>query len=292
MSRFELQNRVKEWKEEIIPINEILDFYSTDCIEVHSLNRPYSWSMSVSSLDGIISWKEVNCIGPEEISLKHIPNSGSGSDWRLLNGGWMFADAILGTGEILRSEPTMKWSIHFPDLVDCRKNFLKKKTKYPLSVILTGSGKISISHPAFTDPEVQCLIITTTSGLNYFEEKNQVVVGRDGTISSENHCISNIVVEVMNSIEGQPNSISYSDTFSLLKKKYNINFLDVTAGGKTIAALTAEHLIDEFRLTVAGQLCGPVNSQGILRPTVFNLPVNINYTPKNNPLISYDGTIY
>lgn len=40
--------------------------------------------------------------GCKEVSLGHIAGSGSGSDFRLLNAGWMFADAVLGTKDETR----------------------------------------------------------------------------------------------------------------------------------------------------------------------------------------------
>ncbi len=47
--------------------------------------------------------------------------------------------------------------------------------------------------------------------------------------------------------------------------------------------------MDEFRLTIAGQLCGPFNTHGEIRPGVFHLPESMHYLPENNPIISYDG---
>jgi len=58
MSKFKINTRLAEWKEEIIPLNDILEFYSTDAIHTKPTDRPYAWSMTVASIVGIISWKE------------------------------------------------------------------------------------------------------------------------------------------------------------------------------------------------------------------------------------------
>jgi hypothetical protein len=39
------------------------------------------------------------------------------------------ADAVLGTGSILRDEPNTKFVPGYPDLIEARKTILKKKTK-------------------------------------------------------------------------------------------------------------------------------------------------------------------
>lgn len=151
-----LMAQVVVFKEEIIPIPEIAEYYSlqgtlcsffshfflssilllyNDTINIYAIEyysmisshyysdsfyyaglgeagRLYSWSMSVSTLDGFISFREPQASEATEIAMAHVKGSGSGSgipapfafascwmfeDWRLLNAGWMMADAVLGT---------------------------------------------------------------------------------------------------------------------------------------------------------------------------------------------------
>jgi hypothetical protein len=128
--KFVLERRFAEFQQEIVSIEAIHKFYSTDAITTYPTDRPYSWSMTVSSmgtklcsiklnsneiwyirenttdnkLDGIISWKEPNAEGPVEIAMKHIKNSGGGSDWRMLNAGW----AVRHLKYTLRIDITLK----------------------------------------------------------------------------------------------------------------------------------------------------------------------------------------
>jgi hypothetical protein len=90
---FQLKNKIKEWENEFIPLKEILEFYTLDEILnsniIEKLDKPYVWSMSVSSIDGITSFQEKGETSSKEIALDNIENSGSKVDWRLLNAGWM-----------------------------------------------------------------------------------------------------------------------------------------------------------------------------------------------------------
>jgi hypothetical protein len=43
-----------------------------------------------------------------------------------------FADAVLGTGSILRSEPQIKWIVWVKEFEEVRTKILGKKSKYVL----------------------------------------------------------------------------------------------------------------------------------------------------------------
>jgi len=64
---FVLEQRVAEWKEEFLPLKEILQFYNLHGSFfdkfLRNSSRPYAWSMTVSSLDGKISFHERNQTG-------------------------------------------------------------------------------------------------------------------------------------------------------------------------------------------------------------------------------------
>jgi len=193
----------------------------------------------------------------------------------------MFADALLATGSILRSEPNFKCKIYFDDFVECRLKYLKKKSRYPINIVLTITGDVSLTHGAFSDTTQTSVILTTKIGAEKFLKYNQ--------ISETNPLPSQVIVEIAESRTDAEDQVDFTKAFHMLKTKYSIDFLDVTAGGKTIATLTKEKLLDEFRLTIAGQLCGPFNTAGELRPGVFHLPETLHYTPETNPIVSYDG---
>lgn len=67
------------------------DVYDTALL---SADRPYTWSMSACSNDGITSWMEHGYTGPKEISLGHVDDIGNGSfcDFRMLCMGWTVSE--------------------------------------------------------------------------------------------------------------------------------------------------------------------------------------------------------
>eukprot|EP01098_Paradermamoeba_levis_P006358 TRINITY_DN2634_c0_g1_i1.p1 TRINITY_DN2634_c0_g1~~TRINITY_DN2634_c0_g1_i1.p1 ORF type:complete len:440 (+),score=149.67 TRINITY_DN2634_c0_g1_i1:152-1321(+) len=341
--------------------------------------RPRTWSMTVSSLDSIISFNTGTCTGAKEVVLGHIPGSGSISDWRLLQMGWACADAILGSGAILRQEPSVKWKPIDQDLLSFRKNVLKK-TSLPLNVILSGSGEIEVGHhPIFTDPELKTLIITTEAGANTIKKKEAEAEARvkaeaearvkaetktkeeaeaeagvegesqspsnlplglpyspmtqdpsaptapsspstalslcppspsagqavaplvsshsnnnNNTDKHKNNQKKNYVVEVMGK------EIDFLEVMKLLKFKYKVNYLDVTAGGEVIGQMVYHKLIDEVRLTLAGQLIGDpalslfsskkqttTTATATTRPHFFTPPAGFEFQVDNSPLLNY-----
>jgi hypothetical protein len=62
----------------------------------------------------------------------------------------------------------------------------------------------------------------------------------------------------------------------------------VSCGGQVIADLLYRGLLDETRLTLAGQVVGPLNSQGLPRPRLFPSGSR-SYDPHNSPLIAWKG---
>jgi len=270
---------IKVFSEETISIQEVETYYNLDGIPVPE-DRPYTWTMSVSTLDGYIGFKDPDSEGPSEIALAHIPKSGSGADYRLLNAGWMYADAVLGSGSILRSEPNIVWLPVFDDLVEHRVKVFKKP-KYPLNVILTGSGDVDLSHHIFHHPDLHTLIFTTPLG----NEKITPQLHKLPTPS-----LTKIeVVRTENESASAKNKYNFDGAdfktiAKLLRTKYDVKYLDVTAGGIVIGTMVHNKLVDEMRVTVASQVCG-IGAE--LRPSLFVSPPGVVFTHHNNPILKY-----
>jgi len=234
--------------------------------------------MTVSTLDGYISFKDPGAEGAKEVALAHIPQSGSGADWRPLNAGWMFADAVIGSGAILRSEPLTLFRPLFDDLVEHRVNVLKK-SKYPLNIILSGSGDIDLKHGIFHHEDLQTLIITTKPGYSKYIEPQLSLIDKNKTL-----------IEILG--DGESTSLKGEDftkLMEILRNKYSVKFLDVTAGGFVIGTMVWHKLVDEMRVTIAGQVCGAsAGPAGGIRPSLFQAPPGVVFDHTNNPLLQYD----
>eukprot|EP00296_Roombia_truncata_P003409 JP439613.1.p1 GENE.JP439613.1~~JP439613.1.p1 ORF type:complete len:116 (+),score=2.85 JP439613.1:54-350(+) len=75
-----------------------------------------------------------------------------------------------------------------------------------------------------------------------------------------------------------------------IRQKLQVQFLDVSAGGKVLAQLYHEKLIDEVRLTISGQIAGLFSSQGQERTKWFCPPEGYPaFTHVTSPLVHFKG---
>ncbi len=274
-----IQPRLAEFSDEFIPLDEIEAFYTLDGITVPE-DRPYTWSMSVATLDGVTSFLEHEALAGDTIALTHVKNSGSEADWRLLNAGWLYADAVLGTGRIIRAEPEIKWIPVFKDLIEYRQKVLKKTDPFPVNIVITATGDLDMSHPMFNDDRFLSVILTTRLG------EQAILRNTERATSADFHPLARGNTRLQ-SFGGEV--LDYREVMRYLRQEMGIRYLDVTAGGKLIAALANEKLLDECRLTYAGHFSGPKNSVGDLRPGLFDLSPGQHFTPQNNPIINYEA---
>lgn len=148
------------------------------------------------------------------------------------------ADAVLGTASILRAEPTVKWVPPFDDFLALRLQYehlrLKPnkvvneemesyKRKYPLQIVLSATGDISMKHPILNTPDLFVVLLTTKNGMTKLKS--------NGWKPEQKKL--NLFVEVL----GDGVNVDLKKAMKLVKTKYAVNFLDVSAGGKTIASL-------------------------------------------------------
>lgn len=145
------------WNNDVC-IEDIEKFYSLDgCFPTDDF--PFLWTMSVSSFDNIIAFRE-SSIDPgsdsKTIALQCL------MDWKLLNACWMQCDASVVSGSCVRDEPNLLMSPSFPEMIEWRKK--NGKSIHPLQVILTGSGDINLNHILIQKEEYPVLIATTIDG--------------------------------------------------------------------------------------------------------------------------------
>jgi len=278
-----VQPRVAEFSKEDIPLDEIVAFYSIDKVKVPD-DRPYIWTNTVASVDGVISLLEPGQTEAKEIAMAHLQNSGSGSDWKLLNSGWMFADAVITSSR----ETELICKIHHTDLLEYRKNVLKKERDMPLQVIITKEGQTDFSTNTYAEKRVEKLIVTTEAGyynlLNHGRKFIMAPTMGDREVMLELKERVNVRAKVM----PQSNS-SGIDVLELCKylRKENIRYVDVSAGAIVISQFIQKKLLDESRITKSGQLFGHYNTKGEPRPLAFDR--YLNFGSANAPLFHYLG---
>jgi riboflavin biosynthesis pyrimidine reductase len=255
--------RIAEFSNPLVPIDEIIDFY--DLEKKKSEERPYVWSNSIQTLDGVLSFKGQH-LSISNLGFKHIPElcQYQQTDWRLLNAGWAYSDAILITGQILRDEENGEYKIEFQDLLDFRA--AQGKDKHPILCILSVGCEFPFTRPIFQQKGRKVIILTT----------------KEGRLNFEKHKVSSdVLILEFEMVEGK------IDLENVLKRlsDFGIDHLDVSAGGVVIKTLIDHCLLDEIRITFAGHIAGPFDCYGNKRPVLF--PEGKSYSPQNNPLVAW-----
>lgn len=294
-----MPQRLAEFSECIdgsIPLLEVEEFYSLGDVAPSS-ERPFTWTQSVSSLDGRISYGPGTL--PPAIALSGVPEAkaGASGDWRLLQAGWSLADAVLISGSCLRSEPETTLRVTQVDLIEMRIR-LGYRSRQPMRVILTGSGDIDPAHLLFQrspGDESMSLIATTMNGLVTFKAKleglglkavswplhDQKIDGLEAFLVRHNNSLDPAGIKIVIAQDDGAEAVSYQKLLNYLRKVEAVRFLDVSAGGVAIGGLLAEKLIDEMRVTLAGNLVG-------IGPTLISFPSTFQVSPETTPLVRYD----
>lgn len=96
----------------------------------------------------------------------------------------------------------------------------------------------------------------------------------------------NVEISIFDHLEDNRYKIKNLRDIFLFLRRRDILYVDVSGGGEVISELCYEKLICEMRLNISGQLCGSLNSKGVVRPTLFPSKFHV-YLPDNTPLISH-----
>jgi len=262
----------------------------------HPSSRPYVWTNCVASMDGKTTFAQRDFLSPAvaladcsemttvlsssasssasssssscQSLLQQTTWAGAALDWRLLLFGWALADAVLGSGENLRREPrSLRWSCHhLPALSALRISRFGKTTAHPIAAILTWTGDLPLDHvyfqPSCTELEQsqdgedeqqqqqrqqqQVVVFSTPRGAKHFEQR----LGAERLRAAAAH-LHVIAIPEANSL-----SELASGALSELGRRFAVRFVDVAAGARVRGALLSAQLLDEVRVTLAGQLIG------------------------------------
>ena len=280
--------KLAEFSNGLVPLREAREFFSisSDTILELPKDRPYVWSNAVVSMDGRTSFLEdVN--SAKSVALAHIKDSGSISDWRMLNVGWCYSDAIIGTAEIIRNEPDVVWCPSFEDLEEERIRIKGKDNKYPIHVTLTATGDLPLNYKIFTDNRFKTIIYTTAKGRAKIRSNLELHCNHktEEQWEKQNHTV--VVV-----IDESSDKVDLSKMLTHLKTKENVNYVDLTAGSLVFGQMLRLKLIDDIRITYSGLIIGGLSTHNQTRPLYYDTNSDKTHTPfteKTHPLIHYAG---
>jgi riboflavin biosynthesis pyrimidine reductase len=205
----------------------------------HEKGCPLIVGNFVQTLDGIISWKIPGWASGGAIS-------GSNDEDRFIMALLRScADAVMVGVGTLRDDPGHVWTPEFiypslgQEFMDLRRH-LSKPHRYPLNVLVSGSGRIDLGEKVFSTDGVKTVILTTRQGRERLERDYEKTL----TAMTET-CV----------LPGEE-ELDPRDIVSILHTKYGVNLILNEGGAQLFSAFLRARLCDELFVTVAPQIGG------------------------------------
>ena len=196
-------------------------------------DRPAVIVNFVSTIDGVTSYQTDAAAGGGEVSGFFEPDRFVMGLLRALS------DVVLIGAGTLRADDGGSWTpqtVHPESAVDfaALRSSLGLRSN-PLTAVLSASGSVDLSHPGLSDPSVDVLIVTTSSGA-------QRLVGQ--------HVPANVEIRSTGDGPVEPQAV-----LDLLAER-GAQLVLCEGGPRVLGEFLAAHLVDELFLTIAPQLAG------------------------------------
>lgn len=211
--------------------------YDGDLSFPGDLPRPFIIGNFVQTLDGIVSFRMPGLSGGAEISGR---NEEDAFIMALLRS---CADAVMIGEETYRVAGGHLWTADFiyPKLKDefqALRQSLQKRTPHPLTVIVSGRGKVDLNGALFKQSDVKTVVLTTKNGKEEIERRHGITLPCDVQVLSGD------------------TSLQASDMAALLYEVYGVKWLVHEGGPMLFAAFLQRNLVDDLFLTIAPQVVG------------------------------------
>ena len=221
-----------------------------------SAQRPYIIGNFVCTIDGVVSFKVKGRSGGKAIS-------GADSADRFIMGLLRASvDAVMvGARTVHDVSPEGLWipEYAYPDAkhlyTDYRLNVLHKP-KYPLVVVVSGSGTLELCRAVFRAPEVRTVVITTPSG-------------RDALVKAGVSRLRSVSIHALDSVG---DSIDPLTMIQFLRSQFGVQILLHEGGPTLFGQFLAAEAVDELFLTLSPQIAGRAahtNRPGIVQGLEF-----------------------
>jgi riboflavin biosynthesis pyrimidine reductase len=202
--------------------------------------RPYVIGNFVSTLDGVVSFAVLGKAGGGNISGF---NAGDRFIMGLLRAS---ADAVMvgaaTLAEVSQSHLFGAEYIHraASDEYALYRREILHKSRYPLTVIVSGTGNVDLGRAVFRTPDVRTVIFTTERG-----GARLAAAGVRSLVSTD--------VRVMPEAGSR---LAAGAILELLWRDFGVRLLLHEGGPDLFGGFVAEGLVDEFFLTIAPQIAG------------------------------------
>jgi riboflavin biosynthesis pyrimidine reductase len=223
--------------------------------------RPYVVANFVSTLDGVVSFSIPGESGGETISLA---NPGDRFIMGLLRAS---ADAVVvGSGTVAAVDPTALWLAEYvyPQAADLYTQYRQVlgKPMHPLTVIVSGTGRLDLSRAIFHTAGAAVLVLTTEPG-------------RGSLLAAGAGALATVTIRALPEQDGR---LASSAILGLLQQEFGARLVLHEGGPTLFGQFLADRLLDELCLTLAPQIAGRVAAHP--RP---GLVQNWEFIPRTAP---------
>jgi len=221
-------------------------------------DRPYIVANFATTLDGVVSFKILGQSSGNEITGDNL------LDHQIMGLLRACADAVIvGAGTFREAGSEHLWTSDYicPSAVQLFQSLRWGRPRYPLTVIVTSSGKIDMTSATFRTPGLKSLIITSAKGKR-----------RIDAACSPAGC-STDVYAYRNVARTTPEHI-----VDLLGRTFRPGLTLLEGGPALFANFLRRGLIDELFLTIAPQIAGRDSKN--VRPALVR---DLAFTPQTAP---------
>lgn len=218
---------------------ELHEFYDGDLHFPSHASRPGVIANFVSTLDGVVSFKN-----PGYADGSAISGSDAGDHFIM---GLLRAssDAVLiGAGTVHDTDLASIWTpaAIFPQAATLYAEYrnLLEKPLYPLTVIASGSGSLNLQRAVFLDPEIPVVIVTTTAGRKKLSE-----AGADALPSVD-----------VRSLGDGVSAVTPTAILGLLQSDFAVERIVHEGGPTFFGEFLAAGVVDELFLTLSPRVAG------------------------------------
>jgi riboflavin biosynthesis pyrimidine reductase len=224
--------------------------------------RPFVVANFVSTLDGVASFKIKGKSGGSTIS-------GSNRADRFIMGLLRAsADAVMvGAGTLHDVGSKSLWTPGeaYPAAKHLYEEYranAQHKPKYPLLVIVSGSGQLDLKRAVFQTPANRTAVITTSAGRDELARRGAAALG-----SVEIHAL-----------HSRGGSIAPRAILELLRSQFGVNTLLHEGGPTLFGQFLAAKVVDELFLTLSPQIAG--RKGDAIRPAIVE---GVEFVPGSAP---------
>ncbi len=201
--------------------------------------RPYVIAKFVSTLDGVVSYGIKGLSGGSTISAS---NPADRFIMGLLRAS---ADAVMvGAGTLHDVSAKSLWTPEYiyPDAKHLYEKYrvAQHKPKYPLLVIVSGSGRLELERAIFRTPAIPTVVITTPAGRDELTRRGAAT-------------LRSVEIHALNSRSG---SIAPRAILKLLRSQFGVKTLLHEGGPTLFGQFLAAGVVDELFLTLSPQIAG------------------------------------